>query len=166
MAAHHCYLWWRGWSDTLWAMLWLHSLSCYLQIVVLWRVFCNFIDLQTWIWEWNAEICVGIWQQKWILWQIWASSSRTHHCVMNFGEGLRIRGKMRRNPHMVHHQWDRQWELDLVLAEQARVFCHLHPFPHPQLWMWGWVWHQVWHLVWVWWHHRWEVILVWAWAWV
>ncbi len=31
MAAHHCHLWWRWWSDALWGtltMLWLHSLSC------------------------------------------------------------------------------------------------------------------------------------------
>jgi hypothetical protein len=37
MAALHCYSWWRWWSDTLWATLiklWLHSLSCYLQIDV------------------------------------------------------------------------------------------------------------------------------------
>jgi hypothetical protein len=37
MAACHCYLWWRWWSDTLWATLirlWLHFLSCYLQNVV------------------------------------------------------------------------------------------------------------------------------------
>jgi hypothetical protein len=37
MATCHCYSWWRWWSDTLWVSLirlWLHSLSCYLQIVV------------------------------------------------------------------------------------------------------------------------------------
>ncbi len=37
MAACHCYLWWRWWSDTLWVVLirlWPHSLLCYLQIVV------------------------------------------------------------------------------------------------------------------------------------
>jgi hypothetical protein len=38
MAACHCYLWCRWWSDTLWATLirfWLHLLLCYLQIAVL-----------------------------------------------------------------------------------------------------------------------------------
>jgi hypothetical protein len=38
MAACCCCLWWRWWSDALWATLirlWLHLLSCYLQIVVL-----------------------------------------------------------------------------------------------------------------------------------
>jgi hypothetical protein len=37
MAVHHCYSWWRGWSDTLWVTLIrlrLQSLSCYLQVVV------------------------------------------------------------------------------------------------------------------------------------
>jgi hypothetical protein len=37
MAACHCYLWWRWWSDTLWVVLirlWPHSLLCCLQIVV------------------------------------------------------------------------------------------------------------------------------------
>ncbi len=47
MAARHCHSWWRWWSVTLWATLmrlWLHSLSCYLQLL-LWRFLCNFIDL-------------------------------------------------------------------------------------------------------------------------
>ncbi len=37
MAACHCYLWWRWWSDALWVVLtrlWPHLLLCYLQIVV------------------------------------------------------------------------------------------------------------------------------------
>jgi hypothetical protein len=37
MAGHHCYLWWRWWSDTLWLTLirWcLYSLSCFIQVVV------------------------------------------------------------------------------------------------------------------------------------
>jgi hypothetical protein len=37
MTACHCYLWWRWWSDIMWATLirlWLHSLWCHLQIVV------------------------------------------------------------------------------------------------------------------------------------
>ncbi len=37
MASHHCYSWWSWWSDTLWETLirlWLHSLSCYLQIII------------------------------------------------------------------------------------------------------------------------------------
>ncbi len=36
VAAHYCYLLRRWWSDTFWATLmrlWLHSLSCYLQVV-------------------------------------------------------------------------------------------------------------------------------------
>jgi hypothetical protein len=47
MAACHCRSWWRWWSVTLWAThmrLWLHSLSCYLKLL-LWRFLCNCIDL-------------------------------------------------------------------------------------------------------------------------
>jgi len=38
MAACHCYSWWGWWFDALWAILirlWLYSLSCHLQGVVL-----------------------------------------------------------------------------------------------------------------------------------
>jgi hypothetical protein len=37
MTGHHCYLWWRWWSDTLWLTLirWcLYSLSCFIQVIV------------------------------------------------------------------------------------------------------------------------------------
>jgi hypothetical protein len=47
MAARHCRSWWRWWSITLWATLmrlWLHSLLCYLKLL-LWRFLCNFINL-------------------------------------------------------------------------------------------------------------------------
>ncbi len=51
MAAHHCYLWWRWWSDTLWATLirlWLHSLLCCHQIVVveICLQFCRYMRFQ------------------------------------------------------------------------------------------------------------------------
>ncbi len=37
LTACHCYLWWRWWSDTLWATLsmsWPHALSCYFRTVL------------------------------------------------------------------------------------------------------------------------------------
>ncbi len=45
MVTCHCHLWWRWWFVTLWTTfmrLWLHSLSCYLKLL-LWRFLCNFI---------------------------------------------------------------------------------------------------------------------------
>ncbi len=50
LPAHHCYSWWRQWSDTLWATLLMPKVTTYNHIyfhvsfkALLWRFLCNFI---------------------------------------------------------------------------------------------------------------------------
>ncbi len=60
--AHHCFLWWRWWSDTLWVTLvrlWLHLLSCNLRTIVVeislqfyrHMLVSAFIEFHIWCWE-------------------------------------------------------------------------------------------------------------------
>jgi hypothetical protein len=60
--AHHCFLWWRWWSDTLWVTLvrlWLHLLSCNLWTIVVeislqfyrHMQVSAFIKFHIWCWE-------------------------------------------------------------------------------------------------------------------
>jgi hypothetical protein len=70
-------LWWRRWSsDTLWATLirlWLHSLSCYLQICG--GFLCNFIDMFS-----QLSCAVRTTENSWTFGST-DSTSRTPQCL-------------------------------------------------------------------------------------
>jgi hypothetical protein len=79
-------LWWRRWSsDTLWATLirlWLHSLSCYLQICG--GFLCNFIDMFS-----QLSCAVRTTENSWTFGST-DSASRTPQCLCD--------SNSRRNP--------------------------------------------------------------------
>jgi hypothetical protein len=46
IAAHHCYSWWRWWSDTLWVtLIGLQHTHCHVSFKVLWNLLHNLIDM-------------------------------------------------------------------------------------------------------------------------